>query len=415
MGYKGSVSLKFLFLGRQPVLNEEGEVSSYLLRFNGNSMQHKLAHVNYTVSISKLLHSFDITKSLEGKKGWIKIDSQSLLKSDLTLLPKESFVLYLMKVDQVDNDIFEKIKTLKEEGYNFVLDASLVSRFSKEKGLECLLRFDAVVFDGRKNASYVDMVELLNENNITCAIRNVSTKVSYYKYQKEGFKLFLGRYFQEPEPIKGHQITSSRLALLELLAMIKSDVEMEDIVAAIKFSPDISLQLLQYINSANIKTTKYVESIKDAATLLGRKKLMAWIVLSLYSAQDMEISQALTDTSMMRAHLMELLCDLLNVSSLQDQAFLVGLLSVSDAIFKVYLHVILKSGNFSDKVHEALLHNKGDLAKLLKIAKIIEEGDAKKLSVVSEKLKVPVERFSDMLNQIYKYVRETKQSFGMEA
>lgn len=377
-------------------------------------MQHKLAHANYTASISKLLHSFDLTKSLEGKKGWIKIDGQSLISSDLRLLPKEFFIFYLMKVEELTAEVLDKIESLLDEGYHFVLDASLANTFLKRKGKAYLQNFDAIVFDGRKKTVFTEIVLSFSEFKIPCAVRNVFTEDVYQKYKQEGFTLFLGSYFQEPKPIKGHQISSSRLTLLELLSMIKSDIDLDDIVAAIKFSPDISLQLLQYINSANVNTTKYVESIKEAATLLGRQKLMGWVILSLYSAQDNEISQALVDTSMLRGHLMELLCELLNVPSLEDQAFLVGLLSVSDAIFKVYLHTILESGNFSTKVHEALLEGKGDLAKLLKIAKIIEEGNHNKLEAIAKKLKVPVEKFSEMLNQVYTYVRETKKSFGME-
>lgn len=405
--------MKFLFLGRQPVLDRQEQTASYLLRFHGDTMKHKLAHVNYTASISKLLHSFDITKSLEGKNGWIKIDSQSLLKSDLTLLPKEFFVLYLMKIELLDDTVFNKIESLIEEGYRFVLDASLADSFIKVKGVDYLKQFQSIVFDGRKGSSFTEVVKVLTEKGISCTIRNIFSKSLYEKYKKEGFSLFLGSFFKEPKPIKGHQISASRLTLLELLSMIKSDLEMEDIVATIKLAPDISLQLLQYINSANVNTTKYIESIKEATTLLGRKKLMSWIVLSLYSAQDSEVSQALIDTSMMRAHLMELLCDLLRVPTLKDQAFLVGLLSVSDAIFRVYLHAILKSGHFSEKVQVALLEDKGDLAKLLKIAKIIEEGNHQKLEVISQKLKVPVEKFSEMLTEIYTYVRETKENFGL--
>ena len=141
---------------------------------------------------------------------------------------------------------------------------------------------------------------------------------------------------------------------------------------------------------------------------------MSWFVLSLFSANDEKISQTLIDTSMMRAHLMELLCQLLKLPALTDQAYLVGLLSVSDAIFKVYLHVIINSGNFSKKVSDALLEDKGDLAKLLKIAKIIEEGQQNKLEAVALKLKVSTEEFSVMLNKIYLYVKETKESLGLK-
>ena len=405
---------KFLYLGRQPVLDTTGEVNSYLLRFTGGSLTNKLGHLNYTASISKLLHSFQIVNTLDGQQAWVQIDCKTLIEADVTLLPKESFTLYLMKVERPLSKVFVEIEVLMDKGYRFVIDASLASKFLKEKNIIYLKFFDAIIFDGRKATSYAAIVAKFQKNNITCAIRNILSKDLYTQYEKEGFSLFLGAYFKEAKPIKGHQISSSKRVLLEILTMLKSDAEIEDIISAIKVSPDVSLQLLRYINSASVQTTKQIESIKETTMLLGRQKLMSWIVLSLFTAKDEKISQALIDTAMMRAHLMELLCELLKLPALKDQAFLVGLLSVSDAIFKVYLHVIIDSGNFSKKVSNALLEDKGDLAKLLKIAKIIEEGNQKKFEAVSLKLNVSVEEFSLMLNKIYLYVKEMRESLGLK-
>ncbi len=407
--------MKFLFLGRQPVMDDNRSTIAYALRFQSKSLKHKLMATNYVASLSQLIHSFDIKKSLEGYKGWVRVDTQALKDADLTLLPKEYLTFELVSRKPMTEFCFDKIEQLKSDGYEFVVDHTVASDVIKQRGFEYLNNFKAVMFEGRKGDSYSNTVKAFRSRGVDCAVRNVMTFSNYLKYKTEGFNLFMGSYFKEAQPIKGHKLSSAKLTLLQILGLLRSDVEMPKIVEAIKFSPDISLQLLQFINSAHIQTTTAVESIEKCVSLLGRDKLTSWVIFSLYSAQSDGIPQALIDVSLTRAHTMELICELLKLDRYKDQAFLVGLLSVSDTIFKVYLHVVIRSGSFSQVVQDALLDDVGDLAKVLRIAKILEEGNYKKMEIISSKLKVPVEKFSEQLEKIYAYVYDAKKSFGTVA
>lgn len=403
--------MKYLFLGRQPVINLADETVAFFLRFHTQSNQEKLSQVNYIASISKVLHSFDIKRTFGTTKAWVSIDSQSLGNADLTLLPKESFIFYIIRMNKIDEAFYNNIDTLRELGFEFAVESDVASKIQEDRGDGYLNNFYCIVFDGKKSESFKTIVDLYNNLGIVCAIKNVKTKYIYNIYKSQGFNYFLGSYFKEAEPIKGHQLSASKLKFLELLAMLKSNTKTEDIVAAIKFSPDISMQLLKFINSANIKTTNYVESIFDAFNLMGRNKITSWVVLSLYSASETSVPQELMDTSMMRAHLMELLCDILDVPSLKDQAYLVGILSTSDAIFKVFIHTIIEEGNFSDAVSDALLKKSGDLSKILIIAKVIEEGEPKKLEIIAQKLNVRIEDFKEILEETYIFLNNTKKLF----
>lgn len=396
-------------------MNQSQEIEYFHVMFSGDTLKQKLAQVNYTAAISQLVHTFNLHNTLEGKKAWIKVDQQALMHADLTLLSKDIFTFYFMKLRSVNEDLLLKIEELIDQGYEFVLENGVANSLMQKKGIQYLGKFSSIVFDGREGKSYNKIVSVLRTQNVKCTVKNVLTQASYEHYQAEGFTYFLGSYFKEVKVIKGREISASRLKLLDLLRMLKTDAEMDDIITAIKLSPSVSLQLLQYINSANSHTTRQVESIKDATTLLGRRKLTAWITMSLYASSDSQIPPALVDSSIARAHLMELLCDLLNVSPLKDQAFIVGFLSLADSVFKVYLQTILDRGSFSAEIHEALLDGKGDLAKLLRIAKVIESGNIKNLEIISKKINVPAVKFSELLADAYTYVIESKAVFGSES
>ncbi len=396
-------------------MNQSEEIEYYHVTFSGDTIKQKLAQVNYTAAISQLVHTFNLNNTLEGKKAWIKVDQQALMHADLTLLSQDVFIFYFMKLRNVDEDLLVKIEQLIDLGYEFVLESGVANSLMQTKGVQYLAKFSSVVFDGRDGKSYAKVVSVLNTQGVKSTIKNVLTQASYDIYQAEGFTYFMGSFFKEAKIIKGREISASRLKLLDLLRMLKTEAEMEDIITAIKLSPSVSLQLLQFINSANSHTTRTVESIKDATTLLGRRKLTSWVTMSLYASSESQIPPALVDSSIARAHLMELLCDLLNVSQLKDQAFIVGFLSLADTVFKVYLETILERGRFSQEVHEALVNGKGDLAKLLRIAKVIESGNIKNLEIISKKIKVPALKFSELLADAYTYVIESKAVFGSES
>ena len=171
---KGCI-VKFLFLGRKPVLDSFGDVVSYHIGFNGDSLKQKLAQVNYTTCISQLMHTFQLENSLEGKKAWIKIDSQSLLHTDLTLLSKDMFIFYLMKAHVLSDALFEKIEDLLAFGYEFVVESTLANEIMRKKGISYLSKFTSVMFDGRDGKSFRNIVAVLESNDAKCSIRNVKT------------------------------------------------------------------------------------------------------------------------------------------------------------------------------------------------------------------------------------------------
>ena len=94
----------------------------------------------------------------------------------------------------------------------------------------------------------------------------------------------------------------------------------------------------------------------------------------------------LVQAAAVRGRLMEEIADSLGLSKVRDRAFLVGILSLADALFSQSLLGILDILNLDTTLHEALLHRRGHLGALLNLVEASERGDSPTFSVVAREL-----------------------------
>jgi EAL and modified HD-GYP domain-containing signal transduction protein len=105
--------------------------------------------------------------------------------------------------------------------------------------------------------------------------------------------------------------------------------------------------------------------------------LQRWLQLLLFTqrAEGVPPCQPLLVLAATRGRLMELMISRIasGQRGLADQAFMVGVLSLLDALFGVPLPQILAELNLVDAVRAALLNGEGQLGQLLKIIKAFEQ------------------------------------------
>lgn len=407
--------MEFSFLGRQPVVNEKKEMILYSLLFrrtNTRSVPLKDVAEGYSVAISELMQSFNIESTLENKKGILKVDDQTIIKTDLSILPSKYLIFELTETTHFSIKVSNVIEELMDKGYEFALSHKLVDEVISKRGDDFLARFKIIIFNVRKlDFDVLHKHEaLIKKSNIILMASKVETQEGFEMCKRLGFTYFLGYFFEEPEILKGKKLSTDKITLMQILSKLQSQEDISTIITAIKYTPDISFKLLKFINSAAISTTKSVDSVSQAVNLLGRKKLTSWITLTLFSSGANNNNQLLVDTSLMRARIMELLCGLLGRKEHKEQAFTVGLLSLCDAIFRIPMRDVIEQGDFSDAVKNALLHGEGELGKILKLALVLERGNYKKIELISRKLSVPIDELSLMLNSAFTYVVQVKNS-----
>jgi EAL and modified HD-GYP domain-containing signal transduction protein len=123
--------------------------------------------------------------------------------------------------------------------------------------------------------------------------------------------------------------------IADLLGRLRRDADIREIADVIKHDPGLSVRLMRYMNSASIGLRQEVTSIERALLQLGRDKLYRWLMLLIYGADKGSArSSALLESALVRARMMELLGE--NRPPKEREAlFLVGLLSLVDAVLQV--------------------------------------------------------------------------------
>jgi len=186
-----------------------------------------------------------------------------------------------------------------------------------------------------------------------------------------------------------------------LYNLLMEDTNIDEITAEFEKNPEITVQLLQFINSGTFHFRKKISSIHHVLTLVGRIPLSQWLMLMIYS-KSVSHSQSHSPLMLMVRNRTTLMQSILkkvdfNVqSNMLGEAYFVGLLSLVDVALNAELKVILKHINISREVRDALLRNKGLLGEIFVLVKAIESFDTKIIEEFEKKYNLS----SDVLVQI---------------
>lgn len=408
--------MEFAFLGRQPIMDLNGDAAFYSLMFRKDSAQNlkeKDSAVIYGSVISHLLDSLGFEKTLLGKKGWIKVNDQVIIKTDLTLLPKDKVVFELTGQTNFSYKVSEQIESLIDQGYEFAMTHTLLDQVIEKRGETFVELFRYIIFNVRRLDFdiYHKYERLFKRIGTKLVATKVESQQGFEMCRRLGFELFQGHFFEEAVILKGKKLGSDKMTLMQILSQLHEGDDLDDVIKSIKYAPDLSISLLKFINSADFSPSKEVDTVERAVSLLGRDKLQSWVLLTLFTAKGERSNQLLIETALMRAKLMELLCDLINRQKFKQQAYTVGLLSLSDALFKVPMRKIMQESHFSEAIQNALVNGDGELGKILKLTVVIERGNFKQIELVSRKLKISLDQFTDLFKDAFAYVGQVR-NFG---
>jgi len=159
-----------------------------------------------------------------------------------------------------------------------------------------------------------------------------------------------------------------------------------------KFSlyPELTFNLLRYINSSKYSFSNNLTSIKQILNLLGPSHLRSWLGLFLYGgAQERLFQDAIADAASFRANMMKELVSAHGKPELCDEAFLAGSLSLIDTYLQVEMHDIIDKIQLSQSMEDALLKREGYLGRFLAITEKLEK---------TEKIQSMIEHLAPKIN-----------------
>ena len=203
----------------------------------------------------------------------------------------------------------------------------------------------------------------------------VETAEQYQLMADLGVKLFQGFWFAQPSLVQTKTLRPSQAIIIQLINLIRKQASSSEIEDLLKKDPTLSFNLLRFINSSGFGLQCEITSFKHAVMILGLKKLFRWAALLLTTSRNSGSAPAIGTTAVVRGRLMELLATELLSPEECDNAFVVGVFSLLDAMLGIPLDKALESVALPQPVIDALLHNSGVYAPFLALTKACESGD----------------------------------------
>ncbi len=373
-----TITNDMLFLGRQPVLDRDQSIIAYELLFRSGTTNSAETSDDFSATSTVINHAFNelgIETALGPYGGFINMNESLLMSGVVEILPASKIVIEILETVQISDHLIARCTELKLMGFTLALDD--FTHYDPEArallDLVDIVKIDLLTVDHSKLEA---LVNKLKEWPVQVLAEKVDSLELFNLCMSLGFDLFQGYFFAKPQIISGKRLSQSKPILLKLLGQVTTDAEIDEIVATIQQYPSLSINLLRLTNSVACGIQHKVTSLTSAITILGRRQLQKWILILLYSENpsNSSTSNPLLQLAARRGKLMELLSSAMHDKAFKETAFMIGILSLMDALLGLPMDEILTSISVSAEVGDTLTKRAGNLGKLLTIVENLERG-----------------------------------------
>lgn len=348
------------FVARQPILSGDEKVFGYELLFRDGVDDYfrnpdpDMASRS-TLSTSMLM-GLDVL--CDGRRAFINVTRDVLLKDYITLLPSSHTVVEILESVPPDDVVKAACQRLKEAGYQIALDD-----FGIDDPREPLTDLaDILKIDLRTTppAQAAQLVKRHGPWRCRMLAEKVETREEFIAAKNAGFVYFQGYFFRRPEMLSTHEIPANQVNYLRMWqAVAQPELDIREVEQVIKGEASLCYRLLRYMNSAAFGFGNEIHSIRHALSLLGEREVRRWIRLVATLGAGQDKSSDLVLSALVRGRFCELLSP--NVRAGQSDLFLMGLLSLMDAILEIPMSRVLENVPVDQESKAVLLGGAGRL------------------------------------------------------
>jgi c-di-GMP-related signal transduction protein len=250
-------------------------------------------------------------------------------------------------------EVVRLCKELCASGYELALD-DYVSH-PKWEPLLPFVKFLKVDFRASDSDERADMVRRHKGNGIQFLAEKVETQAEVDEARALGYSLFQGYFFCKPSMVSAREIPGNKLVYLHLLQAVSSpDFSREAVEELLKSDPSLVYKLLRYLNSPLLGLRGEIRGVREAVELLGETEFRRWISILAIIAMAGDKPPELIRTALTRAFFCEAMSQPAGISPQSPDLFLMGLLSVTDAILDRPIQEVLSSLPISADIRTAL-------------------------------------------------------------
>jgi len=396
-------------IARQPILTADEDVVGYELFFREGREERRFSSDGETAtcSIIDTLNLIGLGVLCDGRSAFINCTHQGLLTDYFALLPPDDVVIEIPKDVPGDEDAVRACQRLKQGGYSLALD-----NFVPDDPREALVPYAAFIkvdIISLGSMQYVPLVARYASESRQMVAHKVETRQHFLTTKKAGFTRFQGYFFHHPENMQVRQIPANQATYLRLLSAVsKPEVDFTEIEGLIKSEPALCYRLLRYLNSPLLGLSSPVESVRNALNLLGEHEAVRWIRMATTLVMGQQKSSDLVLSSLVRARFCELVA--VRVEHGRADLFLMGMLSLIDAILAVPMGIVIEELCLDPAIKEQLLAAKtGKKTALTPIYDLMlarESGDWSLVTKLGKQLNVSLSFVAESSNSAMQWAHE---------
>jgi c-di-GMP-related signal transduction protein len=391
------------FVARQPILDRLQNVYGYELLFRNGvedffNSDPELA-ARSTLDTSLLL---GINTLCDHRRAFVNCTREVLFKDLITLLPPSQTVAEILETVEPEDRVIAACKRLKAGGYLIALDD-----FAPNDPRIPLCEFADIIkvdFRATRPEERAGMMRRFGSGKCKMLAEKLETPQEFQQACDMGFVYFQGYFFCRPEIVSGREVPASRVHYIRLLEMVsRREINMLELEKTLKQEASISYRLLRYLNSPVFGFALEIKSIRHAMAVLGEREVRRWIRLVVTLGAAEQKCSELVLMGLARARFCELLSERLQSNS---DLFLMGLLSMMDAILEVSMDVLLEQLPVEHETKAALLGQKSSLRPLYKLMLAQESGEWAEASGLAKQLKLSDEEVASTWWQALRWAQD---------
>lgn len=370
-----------LYISKQKIIDNTQHVFAHELIFK-DSANKRVGFSNSLKATAKLIitamSGSELTKLLGvSSKAFINVDETTLTKGILDVLDKDRFILNILEDITLTEDVIKKIVMYKKQGFQFSIEhfdssAKMIIKFQRLFNYIDIIKMD-IILSEFENLEKV--MKKFKASRIKLLAQGVECKEDFEDCLDMGFDYFQGNYLDKPTlvEIEGAK-EPTQLIILQLIQILKNNNSTEELEAFIKRQADLSFKLIQFFNNLE-KLDIHIESLTQVITLMGRTKLLRWLLVYLYSeVSTNSASKSILELALRRAERMEAEADEKN----KDKAYLAGMFSMLSSIFDMDVRELMDRVKMDSDITMLIIHKKGIFASSLMRAEAAEKAYLKK-------------------------------------
>ncbi|RJX65285.1 HDOD domain-containing protein [Vibrio sinensis] len=402
------------YVARQPILNARRQTLGYELLFRDGEHNAYPAHVDSNRATYRLIAenflSIGVNPAISYSRCFVNFPYQSLVRRLPTCLPKDSIVVEVLETCEPTDELYQAVKELNASGYIIALDDFVYSAdWERFLPYVHIVKIDVMAMGLSAACEFVKQ-RIAQGSRRKYLAERIETEEEFIVARSAGFTFFQGYFFSKPQLIQRRYISPEQVIAMELFREVCcQDVNFERVEAIISKDVTLSYKLLKFVNTLSDRLEVPISSFHQALVYLGQDRLKMFVSLSVASFVSSKKPKELYSLSLQRAQFCLLMSNHYPLRQQSDQAFLIGLFSILDALFDVSLEHILEQLPLASSVKQALLERKGPYGLLLSIQEHYESGNWQGMQKNCQALDLTLEDIMPNISAAQKWSQEIEQ------